>query len=282
MKKSCITTLGLAALIMFTGCHRMIFENRSECPRFLFFDIANAEQHNSSDRVFVTVYRQPEDVRIKEANTNVKDIQDRSFWFELKQAESWNGYGLLGIDKSHLVNDSDWIIDEGEQGDPLFRFEYFAPGFEEDYTAPVELVKDFARVTVKFLRFDQFESADGQFPFRIVVKGNTCGIDGRTGLPIRGPFMYEPVEEYGGTFNFILPRQADSALEMELWAKPGIYEREGMVDSFSLSALFQRLGSVNWEAKNLPDIYLEIDYVESVYNITVMDWEGQDELIFDI
>ena len=282
MKKSCFTTLGLAALIMLTGCHRIIFENRDDCPRFLFFDIDKAEEFDSSDKVFLTVYRQPEDVRIADATASVKDIEDRNFWFELKRAEAWNGYGLLGVDKSHLINDSEWIIDEGEQGDPLFRFEYFAAGFEENYTAPVEFVKDHANVTIKFLRFDQFESSDGQFPFHIVIKGNTCGIDGRTGLPVRGPFKYEPAEEYGGTFNFILPRQADNTLEMELWAKPGIYEREGLVDSFSLSALFQQLGNVNWEAKNLPDIYLEIDYIESVYNITVMDWEKQEELSFDI
>lgn len=281
MKKTCIAVLGLLAFIMTTGCRQLIFEDRSNCPSFLFFDITNDSQFETSDRVYATVYRQPEDIRAGEATTSVGDIEDRSFWFEVKKAEAWSGYGLLGMDKSHLVNESEWVVDEGEQGDPLFRFEYNVPGFEESSVVPVEMVKDHARVTIKFLRFDQFEGSGGQFPFEVVIKGNTCGIDAKTGLPVRGPFLYRPAEDFGGTFNFILPRQADNALEMELWGKPGIYEREGLVDTFSLSALFQQLGNVNWEAKNLPDIYLEIDYVESIYHISVMGWEEVTDLGFE-
>lgn len=274
-------TLGLVLCVLLLpveSCRKFILEDRSDCPRFLFFDIGNDELFETSDRVFATAYRMPEDELVATERTFVGDIEEERFCFELKKAEAWNGYGLLGITRSHLVNGSEWIVDEGDEADPLFRFEYAVPGFEERRTVPVEMVKDHANVTVKFVRFDRFEGAGGQFPFTIVIRGNTCGIDGRTGLPVRGPFRCTPEETFGGTFRFILPRQADHALTMELWAKPGLFHREGLVDAFSLSALFQQLGSVNWEARNLPDIYLEVDYVESAYRIEVMDWEDTREL----
>lgn len=282
MKKRCIITLGLMVLIAPAGCRRVIFEDRSVCPSSLYFTITNEDLFKVSDTVYAKVYCQPEDIRAGEATTSIKEIVEQDFWFKVKKSEEWSGYGLLGVNKSHLVHDSDWIIDEGEQGDPLFRFAYRVPGHEERYVAPVEFVKEHARVTVKFIHLDGFVRSGGRFPFSLVIKGNTCGVDAKTGLPITGPFRYEPEEDPDGTFRFILPRQADNALEMEFWAKPGLYEREGLVDTFSLSALFRQQASVDWEAKNLPDIYLEIDYAESVYNITAIGWEEEKELTYEM
>ena len=58
--------------------------------------------------------------------------------------------------------------------------------------------------------------------------------------------------------------------------------QEGLVDSFSLWALFQGLGHVNWEAKNLPDIELEVDYTEARFTLTVMDWEAEKQLTYQM
>lgn len=282
MKKRCVTTLGITVLLTLTSCRQIIFENRSVCPGSLYFTITNDDLFEVSDTVYARVYCQPEDIRAGEATTSIREIADRDFCFAVKKAEAWSGYGLLGVDKSHLVNESQWIIDEGQQGDPLFRFQYRVPGLEELYVAPVEFVKDHARVTIKFIHLDGFVRAGGQFPFRLVIKGNTCGVDAKTGIPITGPFKYEPDEGPDGTFHFILPRQADNALEMELWAKPGLYEREGLVDTFSLSVLFQEHTDMDWEAKNLPDIYLEIDYAESAYTLTAIDWEEEKQLTYQM
>lgn len=281
MKKYCIA-LGLTALMTGAGCRALVYEDRSECPSFLLFDVVNADQFLPSDRVHVTVYRQPENELADARTPLLRELEERTFRFELKKAEAWSGYGLLGVDRSRLTGDSKWMLEEGQQGDPLFRFHYHVPGFEETETIPVEFVKDHSRVTLKFLRFDQFEGSGGQFPFEIVIKGNTCGIDARTGLPIRGAFLHKPAETFGGTFSFILPRQGDHALTMELWAKPGLYTREGLIDSFNLSALFQQLGDIDWEAKNLPDIYLEINYIESVYHVFVQEWEDVNELNYEL
>ena len=270
----------LASLLPTASCRQLILEDRSECPSFLFFDITNADLFETSDRVFATVYRQPDGVFAGAETTSVGAIEDKTFWFELKKAESWSGYGFIGINKSHEINDADWVLDEGENGDKLFRYNYTVAGFIENCVVPVEMCKDHANVKLKFLRFDQFEASGGQFPFEVIIRGNTCGINGKTGLPIRGPYMYKPEEEFGGTFSFVLPRQADHMLTLELWAKPGLYYKEGHVDTFSLSAMLQQLGNVDWEAKNLPDIYLEVDYVESTYRIEVMDWEETNELHF--
>ena len=260
----------------------MVLEDRRECPSFLFFDVVNPSAVESSDRVLVTVYRQPENVCVGRETPLVSDLEDKSFWFTVKKVDFWSGYGLTGIRNSHLQGETEWVVDEGCQGDPLFRFNYRVPGFDERFTAPVEFVKEHANVTIKFVHSDQYESSGGIFPFRLVIRGNTCGINCTTGVPVRGSFLFEPEETFSGTFHFILPRQADPSLTMELWAKPGQYSREGLIDKFNLAALFVQLGSVNWEEKNLPDLYLEIDYAESEYRIDVKNWEDTNPLVFEM
>ena len=264
-----------AILLLTVSCRRLVFENRDECPRYLSFHIVNGEQFAPSDSLFATVYRQPEDVLVASEQTRVGDIGN--FRFAVKRAESWSGYGLTGMQGSHLEGDAQWTMDLGAQSAPFYRFAYSVEEFDDSRTVPVEMMKEHANVCIRFLGFDE-----APFPFEPLVRGTVCGIDGKTGKSIPGPFLYRPPEEPGATFHFRLPRQIGDGLTLELWAKNGLYIREGLIDTLNLSALLHEKGRVDWQAKNLPDIYLEIDYVTSECKIEVMDWEETSELHFEI
>ena len=280
--KRILNLLCLAAVAVSPSCRSVVLEDRDACPVTLYLDVTNAGQFSREECIRMGLFRSSDGVLAASDSSRLENLQDRSFHFTLHKADGWNGYGILGVRNSLPEAPANWMIPEGQDADPLYRFDFHADGFEGTATVPVELVKDHAKVLLRFVNYSRFEGAGGQFPFQLVIRGNTCGIEGCSGVPVRGPFRYCPIEDPGGTFRFTLPRQADASLTMELWAKPGLYQQEGLVDSFSLWALFQGLGHVNWEAKNLPDIELEVDYTEARFTLTVMDWEAEKQLTYQM
>lgn len=257
------------------SCRSSVVEDRQECPAFLFFEIQNDEaQFDPAENVYVSAFTYPEGDFLASDTTKVRAIRDGSFYLPVKRTESAFGYGVLGFDKCRLSGEMSWMVREGEDFDRIFRFSYHTPAYGEKFIVPVELLKDHCRITVKFNNYDRFSGTSGQFPFRALVKGNTCGIDAQSGVPLKGAFFYEPEETPGGTFSFTVPRQFDRSLVLDLMGKEGLFENSGKVVSFDLWHLFNEQENFSWEQKNLPDVYLEIDYLEFSFNIVVVPWQG--------
>ena len=235
------------------------------------------------DHVHIAAYSQTEEVFLAADTTMVGDIQDQSFYLKVRKLDAVKGYGVMGFEKARKQGLFQWVVDEGANYVPLFRFAYDkVPSPEESVLIPVEFVKDFTRVTVHFKNFDRFSNAGGRFPFRLAVSGHTVGIDACTGIPVKGTFRYEPEEESRGTFRFIVPRQADHSLTMELYGIPELGQEEGLADAFNLWDLFREQTDFSWEAKNLADVTLEFDYTDARFLISVAEWEKGGILSYEI
>ena len=279
--KSKIPLLGAVGLLL--SCQNLVLENRIECPSMLLFDIENADSFDGVNHVHIAAYSQTEEVFLSADTTLVEDIQDQSFYLKVRKTDAVKGYGIMGYEGARKEGDFQWVVDEGANFVPLFRFAYEkVPAREEAVLIPVEFVKDFCRVTIHFTHFDQFVNAGGRLPFRLSITGHTVGIDASTGIPVKGEFHYEPEEESNGTFRFIVPRQADHSLTMELYGIPELGQEEGLADSFNLWKLFREQTDFSWEDKNLADVYLEFDYTEAHFRISVAEWEKGDNLVFEI
>lgn len=265
----------LAASACLFSCRRLVFEDRTECPSYVFFDITNAEAFNPYDRVYTTIYRHPSGELMGSATPSLADVQGRVFFFEIRKAEAVKGYGVLGTEQCIMQNGSEWVVPIGCQYDSLFRFSYVATVEPESFVVPVEMVKEYSRVTLQFVGTETFTGAGGRFPFEVTVTGGTSGVDALTGVPVRGPFEYRPQETSIGRFEFRLPRQADQDLRLELYGKDGIYERTGHISSFDLYALLEEKG-MNWQDRNLPDIYVEFNYQETLVNVVISPWVTED------
>lgn len=278
MRRKIKYTILLAVVTaLLPSCRSLVLEDRLDCPRFLFFNAQNAEAFEEYESVYVTVFNHPGGYFIDRDTTRLKAIQNYEFYFTLRHELAVKGYGMLGFNAETVDPDGvTWRIAPGKDSDPLFRFAYQAPTQEESFIVPVEFVKDHSKVDVQFVGIETFEDAGGQFPFTISVTGNTCGIDALTGVPVRGPFEYAPKEDRIGHFSFVLPRQADNALRMEIYGKPDVYDREGLIDSFDFSKILVEQGGITWEEKNLPDLQITIDYQELKVSVTVIEWEEQE------
>ena len=279
--KSRIPLLGAIGLLL--SCQNLVMENRINCPSMLLFDIENADDFDGVNSVHIAAYSQTEDAFLRADTTIVDNIQDQSFYLQVKKSDAVKGYGIMGFEGARKKGEFQWVVDEGSNYVPLFRFAYDkAPARDESVLIPVEFVKDFSRVTIRFTHFDQFVNAGGRLPFRLSVTGHTIGIDASTGIPVKGNFRYEPQEESAGTFRFIVPRQADHSLTMELYGIPELGQEEGLADAFNLWKLIREQTDFSWEDKNLADVYLEFDYTEARFRISVAEWEKGDNLVFEI
>jgi hypothetical protein len=249
----------------------------------LLFDIENADAFDGVNHVHIAAYSQMEEVFLKADTAMVYSIQDQSFHLEVKKSDAVKGYGVMGFEGARKQGEFQWVVEEGTNFVPLFRFAYEKiSAMEESVLIPVEFVKDYCRVSVHFTNFDHFESAGGRFPFRLTISGHTVGIDATTGIPVKGSFRYEPEEEAGGTYRFIVPRQADHSLTIELYGIPELGQEEGLADSINLWNLLREQKDFSWEAKNLADVNLEIDYTDAKFRISVAEWEKGDNLVFEL
>jgi len=278
MKRLLLTLL--VATLPLLSCHRWVLEDRRECPSFLFFDILNPpSDFQSYTQVYTNVYSHPQGAVMDEARTSVRDIRERLFFFSVRRADAVKGYGLIG--EEGLVSDGAlWRAPLGSNYVPLFRYSYLAEVQEESFIVPVEFTKEYTRVSIQFVGVETFVSAQGRFPFDLRVQGNTCGIDAFTGVPLRGGFEYSPPEEGIGHFEFLLPRQADQDLMLELSGREYISEHAGVQHRFNLYDLLLQKGNLTWTEKNLPDVHLEIDYEEFSVNVSVFPWT-QEELKYE-
>ncbi len=255
------------------GCRKVIFEDRIECPSWIYFDVRNAEYFASYEPVTIIVDRQPSGGRLSIESPTLQAIQDRSYFVEVKGTPAVKGYGVLGDTGVSLNQGDEWRIPIGCQSDTLYRFAYAATVEPESFTIPVKMIKEHTKVTVEFVGLETFTMAGGKCPFDIVIKGNTCGIDASTGIPVRGPFEYKPKETTIGLFQFVLPRQADEYLSLEVYGREHLYEKAGFLESYNLNKLLYDLGGVTWREVNLPDVHITVDYKQSVFNVTVDLWD---------
>ena len=264
------------AIVSLASCRKMVLEDRTACPSFLFFDITNHESFNGYDKVYSTVYSYPKGLIMDDGVATVDEIQNEEFYYTVKSTPSVKGYGLIGNETLNQEG-SNWTCPVGTDYAKLFRFQYLENVQEESFFVPVEFVKDYSHVKVQFKGFETFHAPDGRFPFDVVIYGNTNGIDALTGTPLRGTYQYAPAEDgFTGLFEFNLPRLADDYLRMELYGREGISEDVGHLATFDLYEEIRSLGGVNWREKNLPDIEITIDYVQWKVTVTIDPWDNND------
>ena len=274
-------TVILALSLTVVSCRGIVLEDRLECPSFLFFEVSNPEHFQPYERVFTTVCSHPAGGLISSESPSLRAIQSKDFYVEVRSTEAVKGYGILGGGQNIEYRGDQWLIPIGCQSDSIYRFSYVANVEPDSFTVPVEFIKEHAKVSLQFVGMESYLDRDGRFPFDIVVRSNTCGIDAQSGLPVRGSFEYRPQETTLGHFEFTLPRQGDNCLILELYGREHIYEQEGFIGSFNLYEILLKQGGITWREKSLPDVSMELDYQETRVQVQVDNWE-KEELGFEI
>ena len=258
--------------VLALSCRESVLEDRTACPSLLYFDIFNAEAFGKLDRVHINACRYPDESSLTCDTTTIRALEGRSFFVDIRRADAVRGSGVLGFSRCRLEDGVLWTVPSGESFDSLFRFSFLSVVEPEEFTVPVEFVKEHSCITLQFLSAGSWQEG---FPFDVVVRSGTIGLDARTGKPVKGAFECQASEGEPGVFRFVLPRQADDRLLLELYGRPGLYPAEGLVHSYNLGGMLREMGGIPWQEKNLPDVLVGIDFRTTEYQIELLPWEGE-------
>lgn len=256
----------LAGLLT-VSCRSLVLEDRTPCPSFLFFHVEDTGGLPMDEEVVVEV-RETMGMNILASDkVSFEKMDRRSYFMEVLKSREILATGLSGV-KNARRDGTRWTVREGMEWDRIYRFSEKAPASGEETHIPEWMKKEHSVVTVRF------NSADGGFPYYVVARSGTCGLDMVSGKPVPGEFSFRPDEGTEGEFSFTVPRQADLSLSLELWAKPGnpALLEEGLVDRIVLWDALSKIPGFSWELENLMDISVDIDYVRSQVTVTVNDW----------
>lgn len=261
-------------LVVLTSCRNWVLEDRTLCPALLCFDIANAASFDRADYIHVMAFHYPEDVLLGKDTATVNSIQEREYYLKVRRSETVYGYGVAGFSRCHLEKDTQWVVDQGADFGPLWRFDFRTSASDEQYLIPVEMVKDHCNIEVFFKEYDMFPGTDGHFPYSVFVKSNTCGINALTGEPVKGTFYYEPKESPGGTFKFTVPRQFDRSLVIEVYNTEEYHGNTDHVATFNVWNWAHAMEDFSWKDKNLADLSIVIEMASGRYEVSVLPWRG--------
>lgn len=249
------------------SCRSLVLEDRTPCPSFLFFHVEDTGGLPMDDEVVVEVRETVGMNVLASDKVSFETMDSRSYFMEVVKSREILATGLSGVDKASR-NGTQWTVGEGMEWDRIYRFSEKAPAEGEETHISEWMKKEHSVVTVRF------NSADGEFPYYVVAKGRTCGLDMVSGKPVPGGFSFTPEEKENGVFSFTVPRQSDRSLALELWAKPGNTSllEEGRLDTIVLWDALSKIPGFSWDLENLMDISVDIDYVRSQVTVTVNDW----------
>ena len=255
----------LLAALMLVSCRSLVLEDRRDCPAFVFFNRPDDCQVGNKEIVNLQVLDASTLEKLASDKPLLQEIVD-DYYLTIEKRPEIVTVGVAGIRMGSL-NGTKLVLPDGSQGDPIYLFSKREPLVEETALVDLNMTKEFSRVLVRF------KSEDGVFPYKVVVTANTCGIDIVTGRPIEGAFRFVPIESTPGVFLFTVPRQADYSLSLELWSdSESKVGKEGHVDDVLLWNALQNIDGFSWAMESLPDLTIEIDYVNASVTVLVNDW----------
>lgn len=245
----CILLIGL---LLPASCS--VREDRTACPCQLEIDISEfaACGHFAS----VAFWEGPNACR-EEARTDSRFI--RSVQKDVFDASVWWGARADRLSGSRL------IVPQGAQPDSLQAFRTRLDCLGETCTAVAVPHRQHARVTLKV----QTEP-DTRYPYVFYAESDYCGIDLRDLSPVRGGLVYPLRQTAEDTFVFDLLRQgADTKVVI------GIYDEKQRADELPLWD-WMRAADYDWEATDLEDMTIYLDYVRQKVRIVISSWhEGE-------
>lgn len=236
------------AVPLLSSC--FVKEDRGLCPCWIEIDLNNVKQ----EQVRLSGWNGSELFAVKVRPEDYPDYYETT----LPRRELY----LSAIWPDTLAVRGEGIsIPKGQQSDSVYAYSSRLNTNCEMVRDVVRMHKQFATVHLKMQIPDGFDN----YPYRVVIRGNTAGWDVRDFSGLSGQFEYEPELEGLNEFSVRVPRQADKSLTAEL------YSVNEKVDEFRLGEIISQAG-FDWNAEELADISLEVNFTTSTVLAHISDW----------
>ena len=242
----------LCSVIIVSIASCSIKEDRSECPCVLTVTL-----HETTGKVMISGWSdgrriindilKPDD---KECTAKYRVPRDRC------GISAFRGYEELVLSNDVL------LIPEGSQMSCLYACASVIDTDSETAVYKVNFKKNHVKVNLSF------RNSDTELcPYDIQVRGTVAGIEMKTLSPVRGNFVCTSETNDGKGYEFVIPRQIDESLSIDLMRGNEKY------DTIALGRIIASAG-YDWTADELADIDLVIDLPRGEISITVSGWDG--------
>lgn len=252
-----------------------VLEDRSACPCFVHVDL-NSERNQVCDSLRIMLDT-PSGFSYR--GTVLRSEYGRDLCVEVPSRE---GVYISVLDGSVEVESRadvlpSVVIPVGEQCPEVYMYTSFLDTSGESVADSVVVGKNYCSVVMNF-------TARNLDLYEVHIVGNVCGyaFGGDTegpaevhgiGMVLGGHFDYSPSTDDPVTCCFRLPRQMDNSLQLVISA-PGAPSR-----TFALGNYIAQSG-YDWNAYDLDDIMMSLDFAENGFTVTVNNWSITEE--FDV
>ncbi len=131
--------------------------------------------------------------------------------------------------------------------------------------ARCESVRDTVRMHKNHCVVDLYMEKEDDREYELCLKGNVSGY-GPDGRPVIGDFSFSPSAGMGHAYRVCLPRQLDSSLILE------IDDGSEVLKTFALGE-YVEAGGYDWNAPDLEDLTVHIDWAMTSVTLTVSGWD---------
>lgn len=244
----------VAVLFTVTGCS--VKEDRTACPCRLILDFSQVD-------TAVVNYAH---VNIAQNAGTVEDIRMSPLEYFPLCSFSVPRYELYvniysGIEDC-LLQGEGILIPYGDDCPLVYMHSEVINASSDNIRRTVDMDKNHCVLSINLEKDDDLD-------YGLCVKGNVNGY-GLDGNPRKGDFSYVPDKKSDGGYEAVVPRQTDSSLILE------IDDGSNIIKSFALGE-YIIAGGYDWDADNLDDISVSIDWALTHVHFTVQGWDWVEE-----
>lgn len=150
------------------------------------------------------------------------------------------------------------VIPYGEDCPHIFMY-------SSSVDARCESVRDTVRMRKNHCIMDLYMDKEEDSAYELCLKGKVSGY-GPDGRPVAGDFSFCPSADKGHAYRACLPRQLDSSLMLE------IDDGSEVLKTFALGE-YIAAGGYDWDAPDLEDLTVHIDWAMTAVTLTVSGWD---------
>lgn len=227
-------------------------EDRSTCPCVLRLDFS-ATDTNVIDEV---------DIHLSDYDSFSKDlrlpVEEYMPEYQISVPRSELNVNIFAGDEDFFVPGKGIMIPSGSDCPEIYMHSAVVDTNGETAYEAVHFSKNHCVMTIDIAR-------DSQEEYRLCMKGNVCGY-ALDGSPSRGDFLFRPKVSETGVYKVVLPRQTDSSLTLE------IDDGTDVLKTFAIGE-YVAAGGYDWEAADLEDLHVTVDWTMTELLIKVQGWD---------
>ena len=252
-----ISTL-LIGLLLLSSCS--VREDRTACPCRLELDLSLFAVPAPS----VTVaFWEGVNACLQDVTTDSSFV--RSVFKDSFDASVWCHVSSGRLSGSRLT------VPQGARPDSLLAFRSLLDCRGETSREIAMPHRQYARITMKVCM-----EPGTHYPYDFYVETDYCGIDLRDLSPVRGDLVFPVRQKDEDTFVFDLLRHGPDTK-----VRIGIYDETERADELPLHE-WMRAAGYDWEAEDLEDMTIELDYAHQKIRIIISNWLEGDVLDISI